>query len=404
MAYSELIKDFSKIRDYMRQFYIFGFRGRGEMGDKSDRSYDNEKRRIESWLGDYMSFRQEASGKKSFISMESKDLVHNPLYSAFKAKSFTDNDIMLHFYILDILEDGAVSAGEIADIIAADYISEFDDKWQPDESTIRKKLKEYEKLGLVVSAKDGRKVVYAKAPDCVNLKKWENAVNFFSEADPCGAIGSFVLDRMQEAGEEFCYRHHYLLHALDTQILVELLEVIWEEKNAEITVFGNLHQVCPLKILVSSQTGRRYLLAYNYMFRDVTVYRLDNIKSVAVKDKAEKRENFLKLAEQKQKYIWGASVGSGRQIDNLEMTLFIEKGAEHVLNRLYREKRQGTIELLGNGQYKFIIDTYDAWELMPWIRSFMGRIVKLESTNAEVETAFYEDLERMRELYGVRDV
>lgn len=164
MAYSELIKDFGKIRDYMRQFYIYGFRGRGEMGDKSDRSYDNEKRRIESWLGDYMSFRQEASGKKSFISMESKDLVHNPLYNAFKAKSFTDNDIMLHFYMLDILEDGAASAGEIADIIATDYISEFDDLWQPDESTIRKKLKEYEKLGLVVAAKDGRKVVYAKAP------------------------------------------------------------------------------------------------------------------------------------------------------------------------------------------------------------------------------------------------
>ena len=74
MAYSELIKDFSKIRDYMRQFYIYGFRGRGEVGDKSDRSYDNEKRRIESWMGDYMSFRQEATGKKSFISMESKDL------------------------------------------------------------------------------------------------------------------------------------------------------------------------------------------------------------------------------------------------------------------------------------------------------------------------------------------
>ena len=404
MAYSELIKDFSKIRDYMRQFYIYGFRGRGEMGDKSDRSYDNEKRRIESWLGDYMSFRQEASGKKSFISMESKDLVHNPLYSAFKAKSFTDNDIMLHFYILDILEDGAASAGEIADIIATDYISEFDDLWQPDESTIRKKLKEYEKLGLVVAAKDGRKVVYAKVPDCVSLKKWENAVNFFSEADPCGAIGSFVLDRMEEADEDFCYRHHYLLHALDTPVLVELLEVIREGKNAEITVFGNLHQVCPLKILVSSQTGRRYLLAYNYTFRDVTVYRLDNIKSVTAKDKEEKREKFFKLAEQKQKYMWGASVGNGRQIDNLEMTLAIEKGAEHVLNRLYREKRQGTIELLGNGQYKFIIDTYDAWELMPWIRSFMGRIVKLESTNAEVETAFYEDLERMRELYGVRDV
>ena len=404
MAYSELIKDFSKIRDYMRQFYIYGFRGRGEVGDKSDRAYDNEKRRIESWMGDYMSFRQEATGKKSFISMESKDLAHNPLYNAFKAKSFTDNDMMLHFYILDILEEGPHSAGEIADLIATDYISEFDDLCQPDESTIRKKLKEYEKLGLVISEKEGRKVVYKKAEDTVCLEKWKSAVDFFSEMDPCGAIGSFVLDKMEAGEDDFSYRHHYLLHALDTEVLVQLLDAISEGRNAELTIFGHEHPVCPLKIMVSSQTGRRYLLAYSFTAKDVSVFRLDNIKGVLPKETEIHRDKYMKLAQQKQKYMWGASVGTGRQIDNLEMTLVIEKGAEHVLNRLYREKRQGNIELLGNGRYKFVIDTYDAWELMPWIRSFMGRIEKLETTNAEVEAAFYEDLAKMKELYGVEDV
>lgn len=39
-------------------------------------------------------------------------------------KSFTDNDIMLYLYILDILSDGCVkSLKEIADTISSDYLS-----------------------------------------------------------------------------------------------------------------------------------------------------------------------------------------------------------------------------------------------------------------------------------------
>ena len=103
MAYSELIKNFSKIREYMSQFYIYGFKSRNEYNAKSARSYDNERRRIESWLGDYMSFHQNSSGKNIFIAVDSRNVFHNPLYNAFKAKSFTDNDIILHFYIFDIV-------------------------------------------------------------------------------------------------------------------------------------------------------------------------------------------------------------------------------------------------------------------------------------------------------------
>lgn len=69
MAYSELVKSFERIRNYMREFYVYGFKSREEYGMKSARSYDNERRRIESWLGDYMSFHQEPSGKKVFLSI-----------------------------------------------------------------------------------------------------------------------------------------------------------------------------------------------------------------------------------------------------------------------------------------------------------------------------------------------
>ena len=41
MAYNALIKNFDRIRDYLRDFFVYGFKNRGECGVKSARSYDN---------------------------------------------------------------------------------------------------------------------------------------------------------------------------------------------------------------------------------------------------------------------------------------------------------------------------------------------------------------------------
>ena len=55
-SYSELIKNFERIRAYMREFYVYGFKSRDGYNQKSARSYDDERRRIESWLGDHMDY------------------------------------------------------------------------------------------------------------------------------------------------------------------------------------------------------------------------------------------------------------------------------------------------------------------------------------------------------------
>ena len=102
MAYSELIKDFKRIRAYLRDFYVYGFKVRNDFSEKSARSYDNERRRVESWMGDYVSFSQDSRGKRVFLSMDSRSIPHNPLYRAYKAKSFTSKDILLHFYLMDL--------------------------------------------------------------------------------------------------------------------------------------------------------------------------------------------------------------------------------------------------------------------------------------------------------------
>ena len=223
MAYSELVKSFERIRNYMREFYVYGFKSRDEYGMKSARSYDNERRRIESWLGDYMSFHQEPSGKKVFLSMDSRRIPCNPLYKAFKAKSFTDKDITLHFYILDILADGsALSSKEIVDRINDNYLSHFNGNFSLDESTVRKKLKEYEDIGLLQSEKIGREVIYRRTDNtAIDLESWADALAYYSEADPLGVVGFFLLDRLKHTEDTFRFKHHYILHALDSDVLCD---------------------------------------------------------------------------------------------------------------------------------------------------------------------------------------
>ena len=71
--FQELIKNFDRIRDYMRQFYIYGFKVRNDFDSRSARTYDNERRRIESWLGDYTCSSYTTKGKTGLYQYRQQD-------------------------------------------------------------------------------------------------------------------------------------------------------------------------------------------------------------------------------------------------------------------------------------------------------------------------------------------
>ena len=408
MAYSELVKSFERIRNYMREFYVYGFKSRDEYGMKSARSYDNERRRIESWLGDYMSFHQESSGKKVFLSMDSRRVPCNPLYKAFKAKSFTDKDITLHFYIMDLLADGsALSSKEIVDRINDDYLSHFNGDFSLDESTVRKKLKEYEDIGLLQSEKIGREVIYRRTDNAeIDLDSWADALAYYSEADPLGVVGSFLLDKLKHTKDIFRFKHHYILHALDSDILCDLLLAINERRAVELSICslrnGRDYQrtVCPLKIYSSTQSGRQYLLGYHYRGRHLIFFRLDAIKKVTAGSVEKQYEKYLGFQQKFDEHLWGVSTGPDYNLDHIEMTIHFGPGEEFILHRLDREKRHGRIEILDEQTCRFIADVYDASEMLPWIRTFIGRIVDLQCSNKFVVKTFNDDLRHMEAIYG----
>lgn len=407
MAYSELIKNFNKIRDYMRDFYVFGFKSRNEYDAKSARSYDNERRRIESWLGEYMSFRQDSSGKNVFISVDSRTVPSNPFYKAFKAKSFTDNDITLHFYLLDILsQDEEMTAKEIIDTIA-DRLADFDEDRMPDESTIRKKLKEYVNIGLIKCIKRGRENAYLLSSENVCLEAWQDAIDFFSEAGPLGVIGSYLEDKYQTKDpSNFRFKHHYILQTLDSEVLFMCLTAIGENRCLDLEVMStrkgkiNANRVFPLKIYISTQTGRHYLCAWNFSYHRITPLRLDSIKKISIGPVVPNAQEFHAKYENAAKSMWGVSVGNCENRDHLEMSIHVDDSNPFILNRLIKEGRIGIIERVDKNTYCYSADVSDAMEMLPWIRTFTGRIESFKCSNAVVEERFYKDEDSMFNLYG----
>lgn len=408
MAYSELIKNFNKIRDYMRDFYVYGFKSRDDYTKKSARSYDDEKRRIESWLGDYMRFHQTADGKNVFLSIDSRETRHNPLYKAWKTKSFTDGNITLHFIVMDLLSDGQeLSLGDIA-FRVDEYLAAFEHARVFDTSTIRKKLNEYVKEGLLLRRKNGKTMLYRRAEEFEIPSR--DALDFFSETAPCGVIGSFLEDKTDNIADHFAFKHHYITSAMDSEVLCMILKAIHEKRNTTVEMINRKKDritetnVIPLRVMISVQSGRQYMMAYAPYFKRITAYRLDNIVTVRNGETADRFDELRDKLNEMQRYMWGVATDSrsGNRMEHIEFTVQYDDGEDHIPRRLEREKRIGHVEYIDEHTCHFSADVYDASELIPWIRTFICRITDISISNKTLEIQFKKDLQVMYEMYGLK--
>ncbi len=408
-SYNELIKNFEKIRAYMREFYLYGFKSRNEYDQKSARSYDDERRRMESLIGDHMSFVRTPKGKNMFISIDSRISSHNPLYKAWKAKSFTDGSVTLHFILLDILNkpDIVLSLPEILQKIDGDYLCHFTEPKMFDESTVRKKLKEYIAEGIISSEKHGRSMRYRRV-DTLSVPADTDALHFYSETAPCGVVGSFLLDRHKEHQDHIGFKHHYITSALDSDILAMLFEAM--RCKREITA-NNLARyssepkcirLIPLRIFISAQNGRQHLLAYQQQYGQIKSFRVDYLSDVKWGVVCPNFDTLRAKLDLLQQHMWGVNCRKDEtHLEHVEFAIRVGYDEEHIVRRLQREKRVGTVEKLDQTHYRFYADVYDTNELIPWIRTFVCRITKLNFSNRTVENRFKKDIAAMYKMYGI---
>ena len=406
--YKELIRQFDKIRSYVRDFYIYGFKTREDFCEKSGRTYDNQRRRMESWFADYIRSDHSGHRKSVFLTLDSGRMAVNPLYQAWKSKTFTDNDITLRFLLTDLLFDGQPQSLEmIADGLQEKY------HCLPDTQTIRRKLSLCEKEGFITKEKHGKQYLYRRTrplalPRPSQFPAAAMAVSFFQGAAPFGFVGSTILDFWNEKNKYFRFRSDYLIHTLEDEVLLPVLNAVEQKQKIRMTVKStktrrtDTFTATPLKILTSTHTGRRYVCVKQERPCRLVSIRLDSIQSVEVLHADDKWDTYMEDFRSVFPYMWGVSFGNAgkQEPERVSMEIeFDEVEEDFILTRLKREGRGGALKRLEPGVYEYSRLCLDSMELLPWVKSFTGRIRSFHCSNAAVEKRFWNDMKIMQDYY-----
>lgn len=410
-VFQELIKDFEKIRGFARDFLIYGIRSRNNQTLKSKRSYDNEKRRIEGILPKYFESVQMGQEKKICLSLNLNDLQKNPLYNLWETKSFSKNDLLLHFCLLDLFEDeNRYTVQEVYDLYLENYLSNLDNQEYPDLMTIRNKLNTYVTEGIFSKEKISKQIYYKKnnCPfDCLSPKEIDEVVeacNYYELVLPLGFLGNQIQKRfMTKKSNLFSFKQAFIYHALDEDIALNLFKAIKEHRQVILFQINRRNSKIvekkgiPLKIGSSARHGRQYI----YMFNpDRNMYfssRLDLIQDIKLLNIYEDFDNCYTEFLEKSKKSWGVYFEKlSKPLERLELTLSIDETKEsYVLERLLREGKHGVVEKIDSNLFTYIIEVVDTVELFPWLRTFIGRIVKIEGSNQNAIKRFKLDINAM---------
>ena len=401
-GYHELLRDLDGMRYLLRDFTVNGFHTREQYAHAGKRTYDNDRRRAEGLLGDILRQKTGEGGKQLFVYADVSALPANPLHCVYRLCTFTDNDLTLHFFLLDALADGgAYDPNELTERVsdASGVVFEV--------QTVRRKLNRYAQLGLLKTEKQGKRQTYRMQSGTLRETLTADTADFlafFREALPFGCIADELMLRGSLENSTLRFKHHFLMYTLDDAITLPLLEAIHTHRAVSLTMEARRLEEAPIRlrvqpaaIRVSEMTGRRYLLCFAE--EGTRCLRLDMMHDVTVEDAP---APDAARASEAMAHTWGVSPGAG--LEHLSMTLHIdEKDEGFLLRRLRREGRQGTVTRISENRFRYDIAVSDVGEMMGWVKSFTGRIVQLESDNAAAAERFHEDMRRMVAMYGVTD-
>ena len=410
MPFREVIKNFELVRSMIRDFYIYGFKRDGSdvrIAGKSKRTDSDERYRIESWLEEYIDSHTDDAGKSYFLSIDSRSREHNPLFRTWKTSSFTDTDIVLHFRLMDILHEPSV---EVSFKELVDEISNYIDC---DESTIRKKLKEYVEEGIVVKTIKGKTAFYRRADKSVEdvariigEDTLEDVLDFYSEVTLGGVIGSFIMDKLPLKPESnFNFKHHYITQTVDAEVVLQLMECAKSLESVKVTryrrKFGDQVErvMLPLKLFCSISTGRQYMMCVNLENKRIEPVRVDYVLKVVPAGKVENAHEYKEALALLEKHLWGISMGDNRTTTHVSFVVEYKDNEKYILQRLIREKRVGEVTVIDDNHARFDADVFDAKELFPWIRTFICRIINIDFEDKALNEAFISDIKKMEALY-----
>lgn len=398
--YTGCIGSIEKARDFARESFVYGMKDKSDYNEISPRAYDDATRQMGDWFQDCLQTRTvKIRNKVKYLSLDCREYARNPLYKLWKAHSFTTNEIIFFFALLEILSDEKpVSIGNLYtkyDLIhrTGGFTQSMAQNWLRNKGC---------PSGITV--KRGRGEYSLAKP--FDLSPVIEPILYFSETAPGGVVGSFILDKQEETPSPFRFKQHYIGQAFDCEVLCNVLYAIKNKRNLNYIYQPkgkeeNYIDVFPVKVYSSTQSGRQYLIAWDEKTENFFNYRIDRIKNICITEETPSNADaVIDQFKEVQNHIWGVSFGDGK-LTHVEMLIKVEDNEGFIVNRLQREKRCGKVSLTDGqaGIFKFEADVYDAREMFPWFRTFVCRIIKLKISDEMLEKQFWDSIQDMYRLY-----
>lgn len=411
--HSGCVREIAEFRDLAKESFVYGLKHKDNYTNASNRKIEKQTQFMSDWFQECVHSKTvEVDKTAKYISLNCREYSENPLYKMWKACSFTKNEVVFFFFVIDYLEN-VKEAATLAEIYNAfleivnleGFSKTAAQKWMSGKGC---------QAGIIKKNSDGK---YSLATN-LDLCDKGDMIQYYSEVAPIGLIGSFIKDKQEYFDNPFSYKQHYIGQAFDCEILCNVLYAIKYAYNIEIHYYterevGKANDkydveeiLLPVKVYSSTQNGRQYIIAWDYEKEKFVNCRLDRIKDITLLDIAD-LELVQRIQDQFKKvsaHIWGVSLGKGR-MSHVEFVINVCDNEGYIVRRLYREKRCGTIVRMKDhpNRFKFEADVYDARELFPWIRTFICRITELKFSDKKLDGMFRDSLVEMYKNYSIED-
>lgn len=127
-------------------------------------------------------------------------------------------------------------------------------------------------------------------------------------------------------------------------------------------------------------------------------FRLDHILQVDIFEQLIDegiRSKLLQELQERIAHTWNVNFFKGSKPQKVEMLVYVGNDEEFIIKRLEREGHGGHVIKVDDNRILYTTSLYDPTEIIPWVKSFIGRIIEFRCEDNTVEEKFYSDLHQL---------
>lgn len=407
-CFQTAIRDYDSFRAYLRFVYIYGCCTKEFMTDNglttSARKFEEDTRRTRAIIPEYIDETTTSRKKALRVNTGALEAEVNFLSISYFIRTFTDYDFALYFSVLLLLvQTPGLGFTELLEkVIALTGFYEMSDK------TLQRFLKNELANKGIIDDRGGYSLFLDRLASLCDeeIESLLVVVDFYKNTLPANILGEYAHDTLLHyarfersiipSTSLFLFRYRHMERIVDDNALLPLIACVRDRRKARYTYKEKKREGFPRQIRFDPLYGRQYAVIHDgNRWHNALIANIRDVEELLETTTAE-FGCFLSDS-----WFAAYSDDENKPRSAVRVRFYISYNERHILKRLNREKRHGTVTTVRDGEYLFDIQLSNPLEILPWLRSFLGFASVEKSDEHDLFEQYAAFLTKMRELYGV---